>query len=47
MLPTGTVAPNFELYSTPDQQLKLSELRNRKVILAFYPADWSRYATIK
>jgi peroxiredoxin len=41
MLPTGTVAPDFELYSTPDQQLKLSELRNRKVILAFYPADWS------
>lgn len=41
MLPTGTLAPDFELYSTPDQQLKLSELRNRKVILAFYPADWS------
>jgi peroxiredoxin len=41
MLPTGIVALDFELYSTPDQQLKLSELRNRKVILAFYPADWS------
>lgn len=41
MLPTGTVAPDFQLYSTPDQQLQLSELRNRKVILAFYPADWS------
>ena len=41
MLPTGTIAPDFRLYSTPDQKLKLSELRNRKVILAFYPADWS------
>jgi len=41
MLPTGTIAPDFNLYSTPDQKVKLSELRNRKVILAFYPADWS------
>lgn len=41
MLPTGTLAPDFELFSTPDQKLSLSELRNRKVILAFYPADWS------
>ena len=41
MLLTGTIAPDFNLYSTPDQKVKLSELRNRKVILAFYPADWS------
>ena len=41
MLTTGTIAPGFDLYSTPDQKLKLSELRNKKVILAFYPADWS------
>lgn len=41
MLPTGIIAPDFELYSTPDQKLRLSELRNKKVILAFYPADWS------
>jgi len=41
MLPTGVIAPDFNLYSTPDQKVKLSELRNRKVILAFYPADWS------
>ena len=41
MLSTGTIAPEFNLYSTPDQKVKLSELRNRKVILAFYPADWS------
>ena len=41
MLPKGTVAPDFKLYSTPDQQIQLRELRKRKVILAFYPADWS------
>jgi len=41
MLPAGTLAPDFSLYSTPDQKIRLSELRNRKVILAFYPADWS------
>ena len=27
--------------STPDLRLKLSELRGKRVILAFYPADWS------
>ena len=41
MLATETLAPDFELYATPDQQLKLSELQGRKVILVFYPADWS------
>lgn len=41
MLPIGTIAPDFELYSTPDRKLRLSELRNKKVVLAFYPADWS------
>ncbi|MBS1663747.1 MAG: redoxin domain-containing protein [Bacteroidetes bacterium] len=41
MLPIGTIAPNFTLHSTPDQRLTLEELRNKKVILAFYPADWS------
>ena len=41
MLPAGTIAPDFSLYSTPDQKVSLSELRNKKVILAFYPADWS------
>jgi hypothetical protein len=38
-LPSEIFAPDFELYSTPNQKLKLSELRNRKVVLAFYPAD--------
>jgi peroxiredoxin len=37
----GAVAPDFSLPRTPDQQLALSELRGRPVILAFYPADFS------
>jgi peroxiredoxin len=41
MLANGIAAPDFGLYSTPDQKLRLSELRGKKVILAFYPADWS------
>jgi len=41
MLPIGTIAPDFELYATPDQKVRLGELRSKKVILAFYPADWS------
>src|SRR3954463_2794261 len=40
-LQSGTAAPDFELNSTPDQKLRLSEFRGRPVILAFYPADWS------
>lgn len=41
MLANGTKAPNFKLNSTPDQQVSLSELLGKKVILVFYPADWS------
>jgi peroxiredoxin len=41
ILPPGTPAPDFALNTTPDQVLRLSELRGRPVILAFYPADWS------
>jgi peroxiredoxin len=41
ILAAGTAAPDFALRSTPDQSVRLSELRGRPVILAFYPADWS------
>lgn len=41
ILPAGTPAPDFALKSTPDQMLRLRELRGRPVILVFYPADWS------
>jgi peroxiredoxin len=40
-LQAGTATPNFELYTTPNQKLSLEELRGIRVILAFYPADWS------
>jgi peroxiredoxin len=41
ILPAGTGAPDFELHSTPDQLVSLSDFRGKAVILAFYPADWS------
>ncbi len=41
MLQKGAVAPEFELFCTPDQKIRLHELAGKKVILAFYPADWS------
>jgi peroxiredoxin len=41
VLPPGTQAPSFKLKVTPDQTLASSELLGRRVILAFYPADWS------
>ncbi|HEX6182672.1 MAG TPA: peroxiredoxin [Pyrinomonadaceae bacterium] len=45
----GEAAPDFKLpYATaeklfmkPDEQMTLSGLRGKNVILAFYPADWS------
>lgn len=41
MLAVGTQAPGFELSAGTDQTVKLRELQGKKVILAFYPADWS------
>ena len=41
ILAAGTISPQFTLRMTPDQNLSLSELKGRPVILAFYPADWS------
>jgi peroxiredoxin len=41
ILGAGTRAPDFELHSSPDQTVKLGDLRGHPVILAFYPADWS------
>ncbi len=41
ILQKGTRAPDFELDATPDQKLRLDALRGRKVVLVFYPADWS------
>lgn len=41
ILASGTKAPAFTLRVTPDQSLSMSEFAGRRVILAFYPADWS------
>jgi peroxiredoxin len=41
LLSPGARAPDFELPSTPDQQVSLADFRGRPVVLAFYPADWS------
>jgi len=41
MLEQGTIAPDFTLRSTPDQNVSLKQFLGRPVILAFYPADWS------
>jgi len=37
----GSLAPDFLLKTTPDQAVSLKEFRNRPVVLAFYPADFS------
>jgi peroxiredoxin len=37
----GAAAPDFTLPVTPDQNLALSDLKGKPIILAFYPADWS------
>ncbi|MBB2754602.1 UNVERIFIED_ORG: peroxiredoxin [Rhizobium aethiopicum] len=41
ILAKGTRAPKFTLHVTPDQKLSLDDFTGRRVILAFYPADWS------
>ena len=40
VLPAGTAAQCFTLRATPDQSLSRSELRGRRVVLIFCPADW-------
>jgi peroxiredoxin len=44
-LEPGTTAPEFELESTPDQSVRLSDFRSGRLIMAFYPADWSPVCT--
>jgi hypothetical protein len=34
-------APSFTLRVTPDQNLSLSDLAGRPVVITFYPVDWS------
>ena len=37
----GQPAPDFTLLAAPGQPISLSGLRGQRVVLAFYPADWS------
>jgi peroxiredoxin len=41
ILRAGTAAPDFALNATPDQRVRLRDFTGQRVILAFYPADWS------
>ena len=41
LIAPGTTAPDFVLPGSPEQQVRLSSLRGKPVILAFYPADFS------
>ena len=39
--PSGVPAPDFTLHEAPGQPISLSDLRGQRVVLVFYPADWS------
>jgi peroxiredoxin len=39
-LPSGARAPDFSLPRSRSASVSLSDFRGRRVILAFYPADW-------
>ena len=43
-LEPGSLAPDFELQSTPSQTVRLSELRGQPVVLVFYPETGARSA---
>ena len=41
LLTPGTQAPDFTLKTGDGDEVSLANLRGQKVVLAFYPADWS------
>lgn len=45
MIEPGTSAPDFALRDQDGNEVKLSELRGRKVVIAFYPLDFSPVCT--
>jgi peroxiredoxin len=44
-LKVGDVAPDFELMDETKAKVKLSDLRGKKVVLLFYPMDFSPVCT--
>lgn len=41
MLSPGIVAPDFTLYVTVDNEISLYNYKGQRIVLVFYPADWS------
>jgi len=37
----GTAAPAFSLYSSVDKKVSLEDFKGKRIVLVFYPADWS------
>ena len=40
-LPVGAAAPGFALERAPEQTVALADFRDRLVVVAFYPGDWT------
>lgn len=40
-LEAGTPAPDFTLNEGPGRKVSLSDFRGKRVVLVFYPSDWS------
>ena len=45
MIEPGTKAPGFTLYNQDGEEVSLSDFAGRKVMLVFYPADFSDVCT--
>ncbi len=41
MLQNGSAAPLFSLYSSVDKKVSLDDFKGKRIVLVFYPADWS------
>jgi peroxiredoxin len=44
-LAVGTAAPEFTLKDQSQKEVKLSDLKGKRVVLIFYPLDWSPVCT--
>ena len=45
MIEAGSKAPDFSLPDQDGNQVSLSDFAGRKLVLAFYPLDWSPVCT--